>query len=305
MGNKVNQLNKYPQNQIDAANLVQVEKRVGLLRTAIEEDIDYLLYHFLARESQTFDEFDSVWNELHFSYVHFACVYREYRTNIMNEFYSCLLDYFVSDMDSIKCAVIYALYFLYMSQPIIWDKVSIRVTKETWGDLHTFYIDSIGREKNIEAALIFDKLRMTQSFQFVVSETLPTPIYHERKEFEKAINMLEQIRKSKKEMIKHDALQLFMNKDISDYSMMATQYQTLKGMCLYTPAATIAAQQTLKERLHVKENKPRLLQNVLLNSTYMDDETEIISHITTAAKNLIQYRSTNTSTNTNTEQTMN
>lgn len=79
--------------------------------------------------TQTFQDFDKLWHELHFNHVHFACVKREFRVNYMNAFYKSFLDYFPSKITSIKSGIIFSLYFMYISQPAIWGKNRIRVTK--------------------------------------------------------------------------------------------------------------------------------------------------------------------------------
>lgn len=55
-----------------------------------------------------------------------------------------------------------------------------------YSDLFNFYVESINTEKNIEAALIFDKLRDLQAFLFVAEQEPNERYTGELKEFEKA-----------------------------------------------------------------------------------------------------------------------
>lgn len=71
-----------------------------------------------------------------------------------------------------------------------------------------------------------------------------------------------------------------MNTNLSELNEIATEYQSTKRETFCTPQASIATQRNLKETLNVTENRPRLLQNVLLNSTLANDETETMKQIT-------------------------
>lgn len=53
--------------------------------------------------------------------------------------------------------------------------------------LFDFYTDCIYNDTNVQAALIFDKLRKEEAFLFVQKEKLDTHLVQEKIEFEKAI----------------------------------------------------------------------------------------------------------------------
>lgn len=40
--------NRFPSTSLKAANLVRVSKTVGIARQAIDDDVEYLLYHFIS-----------------------------------------------------------------------------------------------------------------------------------------------------------------------------------------------------------------------------------------------------------------
>lgn len=58
---------------------------------------------------------------------------------------------------------------------------------DIYNDLFKFYVESIQKDKNEEAALIFDKLRNMQAFLFVAEQEPETRYTYEKVEFENAI----------------------------------------------------------------------------------------------------------------------
>lgn len=70
-----------------------------------------------------------------------------------------------------------------------------------------------------------------------------------------------------------------MNPELEELHNIATEYQSVKRETFCTPQAFIATQKNLKETLNVTEIRPRLLQNVLLNSTVAHDETDNVKRI--------------------------
>lgn len=88
-----------------------------------------LISLFAQKQSHTFHDFEDVWNELQFSLIHYSCLYKEYRNVYLNTFYTCALEYMHSPSDIYRSGAIFALYFLYHSQPQVWKKAPIRVDK--------------------------------------------------------------------------------------------------------------------------------------------------------------------------------
>ncbi|KAI7904069.1 small nuclear RNA activating complex, subunit SNAP43-domain-containing protein [Cokeromyces recurvatus] len=270
--------------------LVRVAKTAGIDRHSIEDDVEYILYHFISRPNQTFKDFDDLWNELHFNFVHFACVKREFRAIFMDAFFASFLFHFSSPLVSVKCAVLFSIYFLYMTQPSVWGKNRIRVTKELFSQLFDFYVESIQSEENIEAALIFDKLRTMEAFLFVGEQEQDPFQVQERIEFSKVIAMNESLHDLKKKKINNDVLNLCSESHLKEFKNLAKEYDAAKKELYYTPQATLATQKMLKETLNVKETRRRLLQNVLLANTFAKDETEAMKRIIGSGQQMLNSK---------------
>lgn len=178
------------------------------------------------------------------------------------------------------------LYFLHISQPKIWGKVRIRVSKQTWKLLLDFYRESIEKDTNIEAVHIFDKLRELGAFIFVHEEKVKQYFLPERSEFEREIKMLDALHELKMKRIEGEAVDSCINPELEELHNIATEYQSVKRETFCTPQASIATQKNLKETLNVTENRPRLLQNVLLNSTLAHDETENMKRISSKVQQM-------------------
>ncbi|KAI8979523.1 small nuclear RNA activating complex, subunit SNAP43-domain-containing protein [Mycotypha africana] len=283
----------FPSTSNTVANLVRVAKNVGIDRQAIEDDVEYLLYHFISKPNQSFSDFDDLWNELHFNYVHFACLKREFRESYLNAFFTSFLDHFSSPLPSVKCAVLFSLYFLYISQPSVWGKMKIRVTKDIYNALFQFYYESILKEKHPEAALIFEKLRDMEAFCYVAEQEPETHHLKVTVEFEKSMNLKHQLRDFKRKLIENDPLHYCFDDSSrlkNEFLTLANQYQKLKEELFCTPQATIATQHLVKQRLNVNEKRPKLLRKVLLNSDIAQNETEILKRITRTGQQMLNTK---------------
>lgn len=144
----------------------------------------------------------------------------------MSAFYAYTLDYLASPSDLYTSAVLFTLYFLYFSQPAVWDKISIRVNisklrhksysllstymcrVDTWTRLFDFYAESIEKEQNMEAAFVFDKLRKQEAFVFVAEEKVDSSSMQEREEFKEARSLLDKLHEAHLESIKNDTVKL-------------------------------------------------------------------------------------------------
>ncbi|KAI9483195.1 MAG: small nuclear RNA activating complex, subunit SNAP43-domain-containing protein [Benjaminiella poitrasii] len=271
-------------------SLVRVAKKVGIDQSAIENDVEYILYCFISRPNQSFNDFDDLWNKLHFHFVHFACVKREFRATFMDAFFASFLDHFSSPLTSIKCGVLFSIYFLYITQPNIWGKNRIRVTKDLFSQLFDFYVESIRSESNIEAALIFDKLRNMEAFLFVAEQEQDPFKVQERIEFDKVIGVDKKLRELKRKKIDNDPLKLCSESDLEEFSNLAKTYQVAKRETYHTPQATLATQRMLKETLNVKETRIRLLQNVLLANSFTKDETDTMKRILNLGQQMLNSK---------------
>jgi hypothetical protein len=77
---------------------------------------------------------------------------------------------------------------------------------------------------------------------------------------------------------------------MTEYESLANEYQVSKTHTFYTPQASLAIQKQLKETLNVTEQRPRLLQNVLLTSTLAQDETVTLKRITKASQQFLNSK---------------
>ncbi|KAL0142187.1 small nuclear RNA activating complex, subunit SNAP43-domain-containing protein [Mucor lusitanicus] len=271
---------RFPSTPLEASSLVRVSKTVGISRRAIEDD----------HPTQTFHDFDRLWHELHFNHVHFACVKREFRANYMNAFYKSFLDYFPSSIPSMKSGVLFSLYFMYISQPAIWGKNRIRVTRDIYRSLFDFYVESIDTDTNIEAALIFDKLRESEAFLFVEEQDPDGRLIDEKVEFRKAIEMNQRLQDFKNTKMNNDPIKLCSSDSLNEYKQLALEYQQAKRETFYTPQATSAMKQAVKETANIVETRPRLLRNFLLNSTLGQDETNIVNQVKRTGQQLLNSK---------------
>lgn len=77
---------------------------------------------------------------------------------------------------------------------------------------------------------------------------------------------------------------------MTEYESLANEYQLAKVQTFYTPQASLAIQKQLKETLNVREERPRLLQNVLLTSTLAQNETVTLKRITKASQQFMNSK---------------
>ncbi|KAI8638069.1 hypothetical protein BD408DRAFT_423524 [Parasitella parasitica] len=208
----------------------------------------------------------------------------------MNAFYKSFLDYFPSNIVSLKIGVIFSLYFMYISQPAIWGKNRIRVTKDIYHCLFEFYVQSIDTDTNVEAALIFDKLKNTEAFLFVQEQDPDSHFTEEKIEFKKAIEMNHKLREFKRKKIDNDPIDVCSDGKLDDYTLLALEYQNAKRETFYTPQAASAMKRTLKEAANVVEARPKYLRNFLLNSTLGHDEMDIVNQVKRAGQQMLNSK---------------
>ncbi|CEG63364.1 hypothetical protein RMATCC62417_00517 [Rhizopus microsporus] len=174
-----------------------------------------------------------------------------------------------SPSDVYRSGAIFALYFLYHSQPQVWKKVPIRVDKDTWSRLFDFYAESIKHDKNIEAALIFDKLRSQNAFSFTAEQVFDPTSIQEREEFKDARLILDKLHALHIENIKNDTLAKCLDTDT--YNAILSKYSDAKRKALATPQLTVVTQAMMKEKLRIRETKPARLRNFMTNTGMIDD----------------------------------
>ncbi|KAI8371041.1 hypothetical protein BD560DRAFT_395901 [Blakeslea trispora] len=208
----------------------------------------------------------------------------------MSAFFSCFLDHFKSNIPSMQSAVLFSIYFLYLSQPTVWGKNRIRVTQELYTSLFEFYYQSIISSTNLEAAFLFDQLRRSEAFLFVAKEQLDKEIHQTRQEFAKPIEMNHALESLKMRTIQHSPLGLCSDSHLTEYRTLANEYQQAKQKTFYTPQATLATQQKLRESTRVTEDRPRLLQNVFMKGTLAQDETNTMKQIIQSSQQFLNAK---------------
>ncbi|KAI8881532.1 hypothetical protein K501DRAFT_252942 [Backusella circina FSU 941] len=238
--------------------------------------------HFLSKSTRSFDEFDTTWNELHFELIHFGCLNERYRKDFMITIYSCLLTYFKSPVA--RSGVIFGLYYLYQSQPNMWEYVPIRVSYDIWYSMFDFYLKSVDKGTDLEGAAIFDKLRKMKAFEFS-NENIVTMIPAAETEFKKAINTLDKIEEIRRDKMANDPTH-FANDE--SFNSLSKLYNNAKQTAFLTPQATLAMQAMLRESVNITENNQRMLQNVALRGPL--HENDLVDQLDKVSKQLWHSR---------------
>lgn len=77
---------------------------------------------------------------------------------------------------------------------------------------------------------------------------------------------------------------------MEEYEQLASLYQSSKNEVFYTKQATKATQAMFKEKANVIEKRPRLLQNVMMNSTLAQEESDTIELIHQSSEQMLQLK---------------
>ncbi|CEP17778.1 hypothetical protein [Parasitella parasitica] len=179
---------------------------------------------------------------------------------------------------------------------------------DIYHDLFEFYIQCMDTDTNVEAALIFDKLKNMKAFLFVQEQEPDSHFTEEKIEFKKAIEMNQKLNEFKKRKIDYDPVCRNLNilmltvaltrikfvicsdEKLYDYTQLAQEYQNAKRSTFYTPQAACAMKKTLKETVNVVETRPRYLRNFLLNSTLGHDETHIVDQVKQTGQQMLNSK---------------
>ncbi|KAI8377898.1 small nuclear RNA activating complex, subunit SNAP43-domain-containing protein [Radiomyces spectabilis] len=264
-----------PRSKLNAFAVVPIGRgRLGLAKQAITHDVELLLTTFVAESTHNFRSFGKVWKELNFGYIHFACLEKENRTVFMHTIYDAVLEYLTSDNELFRIATIFALYSLYFSQPVAYERIRIRVDNALWIELHNYFMTCARQKENWSVAVLFKRLKDEGAFCLVAIRQLETPSYFLQLESKQASDVLEEFQEIKRNRFRQDISTPCSNAVSSRFEELAKQYQQAKNLACATPQATVATQQWLKTSLNVEETNPRLLRNVFLNNSLATDETE-------------------------------
>ncbi|ORX56378.1 hypothetical protein DM01DRAFT_304243 [Hesseltinella vesiculosa] len=260
----------YPTSVYDAANsLIVSRENLAVPLTVVQYDIQHLLSSFLASPHHTFQDFDHVWNQLQFEHIHFGCFFREARPMFMNTLYTSTADFFCCNVDAMKFGVIYALYFLFCSQPSIWGKEYIRVTQERWTMMFDFYLVCAkdGRKEYAQAAVLFKRLKDELcAFVFVANETLQMGSVFEIQEKERAVMLLDSIQDTQKSILQDDVTATCNNDIMAKIKQLNDKYQQLKAEACASPQATLATQQWVKQTANGNQTNQRHLQRTMVRN---------------------------------------
>ncbi|KAL0081639.1 small nuclear RNA activating complex, subunit SNAP43-domain-containing protein [Phycomyces blakesleeanus] len=269
----------YPNSTLDFADLLPISNRQkGVYRSAIFHDVDLLLTSFVSKDEHTYSSFNKVWNELEFVYVHFGCLSQDFHPDFMHVFFDAIL------------SVIYALYFMYHSQPEVWEKIHIRVTPEEWKTMFDFYIYCCHEKIFLESVFVFKRLREEKAFHFTITTTIKGSNYLEQKEAETPNNLLDRLRNFKQQRIECDAAGINSNEHATKFKALAGKFKRAKEVTLRTPQATIAIKELLEKRANIKESNSRLLQSALTSSALAIDDNAFLEQLDTPTTKLWKER---------------
>ncbi|CAO3617163.1 unnamed protein product [Cunninghamella echinulata] len=211
----------------------------------------------------------------------------------MNTLYQSLLDHFASNLDNMKFGVIYALYFLFCSQPSIWETHHIRVTKDTWISLFDFYILCCEKDRKeyAQAAMIFKKLKDDKdAFVFVAKQKLETPNILEKKEKEECGSILAEYDELYKDKLRNDATSICYGSDSTQIGDLLKSYQYIKELTYSTSHATLATQQWLNENVRVVENNLDQLQKVMIRNVLIPNDQVLNDSIKETGRSMWEDR---------------
>ncbi|KAJ1962655.1 hypothetical protein IWQ62_003460 [Dispira parvispora] len=130
---------------------------------ALEADVQLLMKQYLATHSIVFQPYLDIWEGINVSLVHFTCMDKAGRGNFMRTLYRLIQDYFTPELET-QCAVLYALYMVYMTQPRLFDKVAIPVDLDQMRKWDGFF--NVCLEQDLEDAVyIYNHLLDQEAFQ--------------------------------------------------------------------------------------------------------------------------------------------
>ncbi|KAI9012050.1 small nuclear RNA activating complex, subunit SNAP43-domain-containing protein [Phycomyces nitens] len=208
----------------------------------------------------------------------------------MHTFYDAILGYSNSNIAPMRAGVIYALYFMYHSQPDLWDKVHIRVTPEKWKHMFDFYLYCCHEKIFLEAIFTFRRLREEEAFRFTLSTTLKVSNFLEQEETQRPNNLLDRLRDFKRRKIECDAAGINSNEHAQKFKTLVGKFKRAKEATLRTPQATVAIQELIMKRANVKETNPRLLQSALASSALAIDDDAFLEKLGAPTRKLWKER---------------
>ncbi|ORZ15657.1 hypothetical protein BCR42DRAFT_415661 [Absidia repens] len=207
----------------------------------------------------------------------------------MNALYEDVFDKFTVNIDKAKYGVIYALYFLFITQPTTWPIHSIRVDIDRWTKLFDFYLQCCksGTKEGAQAAMIFRKMKDgLMAFTFTVNHKFETASILVKKEMEASHNIIDGYQDLESKRSQNDATSTCYDSTTDDITALANRYQKVKQQAIMTPQATLVMQRWLKDTMNINETDRRKLQNVMLKSVLATKETTFIDSVTEAGRQM-------------------
>ncbi|KAI8065788.1 hypothetical protein BC940DRAFT_303593 [Gongronella butleri] len=211
----------------------------------------------------------------------------------MSALFSATLHFFASNVETMKFGVIYALYFLFQSQPAGWPTECIRVTREQWTSLFDFYIacGQRGLREHALVAYVFKQLKdELGAFAFVMNEQVADASIFEIREKEPANTLIDEFHDFHASLLADDATTTCDNDVLRELQALNREYERVKTQACATPAATRVTQQWLKQTLSVDETNLRQLQRVMLKSIFPPHQEAAFDAFPAAARRLWQDR---------------
>ncbi|KAI8334271.1 small nuclear RNA activating complex, subunit SNAP43-domain-containing protein, partial [Chlamydoabsidia padenii] len=280
---------KNPASFYESTDLISISLRYGIPCSIIRGDVELLLNTFMAQENHTFRSFETVWRQLNFDHIHFACLDKDCRSLFMIALYELVFDHFAINIDQAKFGVIYALYFLYISQPTVWPIHRIRVDKARWIQLFDFYIYCchLDSKEGAQVALIFRQMKDEhEAFVFAVNHKLDRLNILEKKEKEQSHRIMDGFHDIETRKFQNDATSTCYDQTTTDLKSLAQLYQDAKQRAAMTPQATLATQQWIKDSLHINETNQTRLQNVMLKNVLRTRDVAFVDMVNEAGRRM-------------------
>ncbi|KAI8076861.1 small nuclear RNA activating complex, subunit SNAP43-domain-containing protein [Halteromyces radiatus] len=281
---------KHPASSYDGTDLLQITRENWAIPIPlIRGDIELLIQTFMAQEQHTYQVFTTIWSQLEFDHIHFACLYKDSRETFMNHLYDAVFDYLDVNIDQTKMGVIYALYYLFITQPTPWPIHGIRVDKDRWIHLFDFYIYCCRMESKeyAQAAMIFRRLKDDlHAFVFVADHRLDDLNVMEKKEKEASLKLIEEFHDLQQRRFKDDATATCFDEVTADIGSVVELYEKMKRRACITPQATLATQTWIKDTMNINETNREKLQNVMMKGVLASKDTMFYTTLQQAGRKM-------------------
>ncbi|KAJ1654619.1 hypothetical protein IWQ61_005476 [Dispira simplex] len=187
---------------------------------ALKTDVQLLMSQYLATHSIIFQPYLDIWERINVSLVHFTCMNKGGRVNFMRTLYRLILDYFTPELET-QCAVLYALYMFYMTQPRLFDKVAIPVDLDQMRTWDGFFEVCLDRDLE-DAVYIYNSLLDQEAFQLCAFVN-PVPGFVVTQGDRDQRQIQRKIQELGRQVLATDYLQRILELDINDSTDTTTE----------------------------------------------------------------------------------